>query len=128
MFCIKRGFITLGISHTATGLQVRDEEADNMHRFRFLAGLFLGIAMIVPIVATAQDHPYNKKYYDNRRYYDRAGRDYHTWNAGEDRAYNSYLTDQHLPYREWRTVKGPDQQAYFTWRHAHPDAPVVTVK
>jgi hypothetical protein len=99
-----------------------------MHRFRFLAGLSLGIAMIAPIVAVAQDHPYNKKYYDNKRYYDRAGRDYHNWNEGEDRAYNSYLTDRHLPYREWRTVKGPDQQAYFTWRHAHPDAPIVTVK
>jgi hypothetical protein len=105
-----------------------DAEANNMHRFRFLAGLFLGIAMIAPIVATAEDHPYNKKYYDNRRYYDHASRDYHTWNAGEDRAYNSYLTDQHLPYREWRTVKGPDQQAYFTWRHTHPDSAIVTVK
>ena len=51
--------------------------------------------------------PYNKRYYDNRRYYDRDGRDYHVWNEGEDRAYRFYLTDQHLEYREWRTVERP---------------------
>lgn len=99
-----------------------------MHRFRMLGGLFLGVALLAPIVATAQDHPYDRRYYEHRRYYDRQGRDYHTWNEGENRAYNSYLNDQHLPYREWRTVRGPDQAAYFQWRHNHPDSLIIGVR
>jgi hypothetical protein len=99
-----------------------------MHRFRILGGLLLGAALIAPIVAIAQDHPYNGRYYDNRRYYDRDGRDYHVWNAQEDQAYRFYLNDQHLPYREWRAVRGPDQRAYFRWRHTHPDSVIVTVR
>jgi hypothetical protein len=47
------------------------------------------------------------------------------WNEGEDRAYRFYLNDQHLAYREWRTVKGPDQAAYFRWRHTHPDSVII---
>src|SRR5271170_510692 len=99
-----------------------------MQRLRILGGLALGLAMLAPIVARPDEHPYNGRYYDNRRYYDRDGRDYHVWNEGEDRAYRSYLTEQHLPYREWRTVKGPDQSAYFRWRHTHPDSATVVVK
>jgi hypothetical protein len=101
-----------------------------MHRLRILVGgLLLGTALIAPIAAqVVVDHPYNGRYYDNRRYYDREGRDYHTWNAGEDRAYRFYLNEQHLPYREWRTVRGPDQLAYFRWRHTHPDSAIVVVR
>jgi hypothetical protein len=99
-----------------------------MQRLRILGGLLLGAALIAPIVARAEEHTYNRKYYEHRRYYDRAGRDYHTWNEGEDRAYRSYLNDQHLEYREWRTVKGHDQAAYFRWRHTHPDGVIVTVR
>jgi hypothetical protein len=99
-----------------------------MHRLRILlGGLLLGAALVAPVVVRADgdDHPYNKKYYDNRRYYDHAGRDYHVWNGQEDRAYRFYLNDQHKEYREWRTVKGPDQAEYFRWRHTHPDSVIV---
>jgi hypothetical protein len=99
-----------------------------MRHLRILGGLLLGMALIAPIVAQAQEHPYNRRYYDNRRYFDRDGRDYHVWNEGEDRAYRFYLNDQHLAYREWRTVKGPDQVAYFRWRHAHPDSVIFVAK
>jgi len=101
-----------------------------MKHLRILGGILLGMATIAPIVAKAEEHPYtyNKKYYDNRRYFDRDGRDYHVWNEGEDRAYRFYLNDQHLADREWRTVKGPDQAAYFRWRHTHPDTVIFAVK
>jgi hypothetical protein len=99
-----------------------------MKRLRILGGILLGMAMIAPIVVRADDHPYDKKYYDNRRYYDRDGRDYHVWNEGEDRAYRFYLNDQHRPYREWRTVRGRDQVEYFRWRHTHPDSAIVVVR
>src|SRR5450755_2314283 len=74
------------------------EEVHNMHRFRILAGLLLGAALLIPTVVRADgdDHRYNKRYYDNRRYFDRDGRDYHVWNEREDRAYRFYLNDQHL--------------------------------
>jgi hypothetical protein len=100
-----------------------------MHRFRILAGLLLGAALLIPTVVRADgdDHRYNKRYYDNRRYFDRDGRDYHVWNEREDRAYRFYLNDQHLGYREWRTVRGRHQVAYFRWRHTHPDS-VIWVK
>jgi hypothetical protein len=99
-----------------------------MQRLRILGGLLLGIGMLAPVVARADEHPYNKHYYDNRRYYDRDGHDYHVWNETEDRAYRFYLTDQHLAYREWRTVKGADQAAYFRWRHTHPDSVIFVAK
>jgi len=99
-----------------------------MQRLRILGGLVVGLAMLAPVVSRADERPYNKRYYNNKRYYDREGRDYHVWNEAEDRAYRFYLNDQHLPYREWRTVKGPDQAAYFRWRHTHPDSVIFAVK
>lgn len=102
-----------------------------MHRLRILlGGLLLGAALIAPIMlrADGDDRPYNKRYYDNRRYYDRDGRDYHVWNNQEDRAYRFYLNDQHREYREWRTVRRPEQREYFRWRHTHPDSVIVTVR
>lgn len=99
-----------------------------MRSLQMFGGLVLGITLLAPIVAKADDHPYNRKYYDNRRYYDRDGRDYHVWNQGEDRAYRFYLNDQHVAYREWRRAKGPDQRAYFRWRHTHPDSVIFVVK
>jgi hypothetical protein len=108
-------------------MPVHTHEANNMHRLRILlGGLLLGSALVAPVVVRAgDDHPYNKKYYDNRRYYDREGHDYHVWNSQEDSAYRFYLNDQHKDYREWRSVKGPDQDEYFRWRHTHPDSVIV---
>src|ERR1017187_9544393 len=94
-----------------------NSEANNMHRLRILlGGLLLGTALIAPIVVRADgdDHPYNKKYYDNRRYHDREGRDYHVWNEGENKAYRFYLNDQHKEYREWRNVRAPERSEEHT--------------
>ena len=41
----------------------------------------LGATCIAPVVVRADDHPYNKWHYDNRRYYDRDGRGYDVWNV-----------------------------------------------
>jgi len=84
-----------------------------MRRFLILTAFCAGAALIAPIAMRA-DGP-------DRRYYDRDGRDYHTWNTHEDRAYRAYLTEQHRTYREFRRVKVVDQRAYFRWRHQHPD-------
>src|ERR1017187_4724509 len=97
-------------------MHARTMRTNNMRRLRILlGGLLLGTALIAPIMARpdGDDHPYNKQYYEHKRYYDRDGRDYHVWNAQEHNAYRFYMNDQHKEYREWRTVKGPDQRAYF---------------
>jgi heat shock protein HspQ len=88
-----------------------------MHRFLILSTLVLGTAMMIgPVAARADDANHHEK-----RYYDRNGKDYHTWNDNEDRAYRAYLTEQQRAYREFNREKRPQQQQYFAWRHRHPD-------
>src|ERR1017187_5847198 len=84
-------------------MHARTMRTNNMRRLRILlGGLLLGTALIAPIMVRADgdDHPYNKQYYEHKRYYDRDGRDYHVWNAQEHNAYRFYLNDQHKEYRE----------------------------
>jgi hypothetical protein len=63
-----------------------------------------------------------------KRYYDRDGRDYHTWNNNEDRAYRQYLEEQHREYRVFPKVRAPQQREYFRWRHEHPDNTLFKVE
>jgi hypothetical protein len=92
-----------------------------MRRFLILTAFCTAAALIAPVAMKAADRP-------DRRYYDRDGRDYHTWNNQEDRAYRVYLTEQHRNYREFRRVKTVDQRAYFRWRHDHPDNTLFKVE
>jgi hypothetical protein len=63
-----------------------------------------------------------------KRYYDKSGKDYHTWNANEDHAYRSYLTEQHRDYRDFNKTNKSQQQEYFAWRHQHPDNSLIKVE
>jgi hypothetical protein len=56
------------------------------------------------------------------RVYDEPHRDYHRWNAHEDRAYRVYLSEQHREYREFSRLERGEQEQYWGWRHDHPDA------
>jgi hypothetical protein len=56
------------------------------------------------------------------RVYDEPHRDYHRWNAPEDRAYRVYLSEQHREYREFSRLERGEQEQYWAWRHGHPDA------
>lgn len=94
-----------------------------MRRFLILSALVLSTTLIGPAVARAGDGDHHDK-----RYYDRDGRDYHTWNNNEDRAYRAYLQEQHQDYREFRIVRRPQQQQYFRWRHEHPDNTLFKVE
>jgi hypothetical protein len=85
-----------------------------MRHFWILSAFVVGAALTAP-VAVGADDPHDK------RYYDRAGRDYHIWNDQEDRAYRVYLGEQHREYREFETANITQQRAYFRWRHQHPD-------
>jgi hypothetical protein len=96
-------------------------EDNNMNRFLVLSAFVLSTTLIGPVVAQDGSH-------QDKRYYDRAGKDYHTWNNNEDRAYRSYLQEQHQDYRNFNKVKRPQQQQYFTWRHTHPDNTLFKVE
>jgi len=91
-----------------------------MRRFLILSALVLSTTLIGPAISQAAGGDHHEK-----RYYDRDGRDYHTWNDNEDRA---YLQEQHQDYREFRMVKRDRQQQYFKWRHEHPDNTLFKVE
>ena len=55
------------------------------------------------------------------RVYDEPRRDYHRWNSREDRAYREYLREQRRQYRVFATLDRREQEAYWEWRHNHPD-------
>jgi hypothetical protein len=55
------------------------------------------------------------------RVYDAPRRDYHRWNASEDRAYRAYLVERHRVYRAFSRLDGREQEEYWQWRHDHPD-------
>ena len=87
-----------------------------MHRFLIVGGLLLSAALIAPVAARADD-----RNHQDRRYYDKDVRDYHSWNGDEDRAYRVYLQEQHRDYRDFNRAKREQQRQYFRWRHEHPN-------
>ena len=92
-----------------------------MHRFLVLSGLVLSAALIAPVAVSADDH-------HDKRYYDRDHKDYHHWNNQEDRAYRSYLVEQHREYRDFARANRNEQSHYFRWRHEHPDSTLFKVE
>jgi hypothetical protein len=88
-----------------------------MHRFMVMTMMAAGIALVAPVAASADDHHEKQE----RRYYDRDGRDYHSWNDHEDRAYRLYLGEHHREYLDFGRVREPQRREYFRWRHDHPD-------
>jgi type III secretory pathway component EscR len=85
-----------------------------MKRFLILTALVLSTTLIGPVIAQSRAP-------QEKRYYDKNGKDYHTWNSNEDRAYRSYLTEQHRDYRDFNKTSRSQQQQYFAWRHQHSD-------
>jgi hypothetical protein len=55
------------------------------------------------------------------RVYDSHHKDYHNWDDHEDRAYRRYLAEKHYEYREYQKQSHHRQEAYWTWRHEHPE-------
>jgi hypothetical protein len=83
-----------------------------MRHFLILGGLLMTASFLTPVAAMADDH-------GERRYYDRDGRDYHTWNDQEDRNYRAYLVERHREYRPFVKVRVRQQREYFRYRHSH---------
>jgi type III secretory pathway component EscR len=109
------------LRRTASKVPITPSEDTKMKRFLILSALVLSTTLIGPVIAQSRA-PQEKCYYD------KSGKDYHTWNSNEDRAYRSYLQEQHQSYREFNKVNRNQQQQYFTWRHQHPDNALFKVE
>jgi hypothetical protein len=82
----------------------------------YLSALLLGAALLTPVFLQAEEP---------HRYYDKNHKDWHEWNANEDKAYHRYWAEQHKPYREFVVVTPREQSNYWRWRHVHADVVVV---
>lgn len=90
---------------------------------RFVSSLLLAGAMFIPVAMQARDdHDHDKD--RDHRYYDRAHKDYHNWDAHEDEAYRRWYGDHYKgrEYRDFGRLNQRDQSSYWAWRHEHPDA------
>jgi hypothetical protein len=58
---------------------------------------------------------------DRNRFYDHQHKDYHNWNDNEDRSFRVYLGERHREYHPFVELKVKEQNAYWNWRHRHPD-------
>lgn len=94
---------------------------------KLLLALPLGVALLTPTYAIAQDHDRDEHHDHDRRYYDSEHRDYHYWNGNEDRAYHRYWEERHRGYIDWDRASARQRRAYWHWRHEHPDSVLFQV-
>src|ERR1035441_838402 len=74
----------------------------NVHRgYRYLSSLLLTAALAAPVATMAAASPQDDRNHENsqgennKRYYDKSHKDYHNWDANEDRSYQRYQTERH---------------------------------
>jgi hypothetical protein len=98
-----------------------------MHRgYRYLSSLLLTAALAAPVAMMAAASPQenrneeNRQGENNKRYYDKGHKDYHTWDNNEDRAYRRYQTEHHEK-RAFAQLSSQQQTGYWNWRHNNPN-------
>ena len=95
-----------------------------MKGFKTLNTLLLGGVLITPGALTAFQQTEERTTTtttETKRYYDPVYKDYHVWNASEDRAYHIYVEERHRNYEDYPKVNVTEQREYWTWRHHHPN-------
>jgi hypothetical protein len=108
------------------GCESRIEENNMRRGYRFLSSLLLTAALAAPVAMMATAYPGDNKDQENRqadnnkRYYDRSHKDYHTWDSNEDRAYQRYQTQHHQKHA-FIELSTRQQTVYWNWRHNNPD-------
>ena len=85
-----------------------------MKHFLILGGLLVAASFIAPVAVMADG-----RHQREIRYYDRDGRDYHTWNDQEDREYRQYLVERHRNYVVFTKARPPQRREYFRYRQEH---------
>jgi hypothetical protein len=102
-----------------------------MRHLNFFATFSLGTAILaLSSFAVAQQAPRDEKSKttttttttETHRVYDPDTKEYHDWNAQEDRAYRMYLKEHNREYEEFPKVKTTEQSEYWKWRKGHPDS------
>lgn len=58
---------------------------------------------------------------EDKKYYDREHKDYHTWNSDEDSRYKQYREEKKIPEHSFARAKRSEQADYWKWRHQHSD-------
>jgi hypothetical protein len=101
-----------------------------MHRgYQYFSSLLLAAALAAPVGLIAAARPQddrddrkaeNRQGENNKRYYDRHHKDYHTWDANEDRSYQRYQTEHHQRHA-FIELNNRQQAVYWNWRHSNPD-------
>jgi hypothetical protein len=91
-----------------------------MHRaHRYIASLFLTAALAAPVSVMGAGIPQEAGV--QVRVYDRDHKDYHNWDDNENRAWGTYLTENHKDSHDYSKSNKKEQSRYWNWRHAHPD-------
>jgi hypothetical protein len=80
-----------------------------------LAAMPICAALLWPVTSLAYDHDRD----DRDRYYDQEHKDYHQWNADEQRYWRDYWVREKRPYIEWERANEEQRRAYWHWRHEH---------
>jgi hypothetical protein len=93
--------------------------------YRYLTSLVLTAALAAPVAmmaaASTQDRDdKNQGQHENKRYYDKNHKDYHTWDSNEDHAYQRYQTEHHET-RAFVKLNTRQKTVYWGWRHENPD-------
>jgi hypothetical protein len=89
---------------------------------RFWNSVVLSAALITPIAIVPTSLRAQEDHRNARTYRDREHNDEHQWNNNEDQAYRMWNKENHRKNREFSKLKERDQQAYWSWRHEHPDS------
>jgi hypothetical protein len=88
-------------------------------KYGSIASLFLTAALAVPVVVMAVPGPQEASV--QVRVYDKNHKDYHNWDDNENRAWGTFLVENHRDHHEYAKSNKKEQSEYWNWRHAHPD-------
>ena len=94
--------------------------------YRYLSSFLLTAALVAPVATMATASPQDDRNHEdrqnenNKRYYDRGHKDYHNWDANEDRSYQRYQTEHHQR-RAFVQLNNRQRTVYWNWRHSNPD-------
>jgi hypothetical protein len=85
---------------------------------RIASSVMLLAAFCLPLRMVAYDRDHDD-HSNGQRYYDSYHKDYHVWNAEEDREYRRYLEERRRKYHDWNRASKKEQNEYWRWRHDH---------
>ena len=89
---------------------------------RYLLGaVTLGALVFAQGSLRAQDMDHDHDHPVARAYYDSVHRDTHHWDDHEVTAWKGYRDEHHVKVVEFDKASKRQQQAYWNWRHDHPD-------